>query len=79
MYPSEKWCCSHSLLDLLIKPIKFQLNWQKTQHFQLKLFNIAVTLVKVTESSRNRESPMSPTYHDRAQFDADQILLIVSE
>ena len=47
----------HYLLDLLQNPTKFQLVLIKTQNFQLKLFNIAVTLkyvVQVTEVDMNR-------------------------
>ena len=34
----------HYLLDLMKNPTKFQLNWIRTQSFQLKLFDTAVTL-----------------------------------
>ena len=41
---SKKYWCVHYILDLLNNPTKFQFNGITTQNFQLKLFDIAVTL-----------------------------------
>ena len=39
-----KWWYIPYLLDLITSPTKFQINWTRTQIFQLKQFDIAVTL-----------------------------------
>ena len=44
MHKSEKQWYFHYLLHLLIKPIKSQLHQTTNLNFQLKLFNIAVTM-----------------------------------
>ena len=44
MCKSEKLWDINSLLDFLNNSTKLQLNWQRKQNFQLKLFDTAVTL-----------------------------------
>ena len=56
----EKEWHIYYLLHLHNNPTKFQFNWIRTQNFQLKLFNIALTLkcVEGPESGKNKVSSM---------------------